>query len=847
MRSAVTGIAVLALIAGVATGAAQSASASATAAGDPVTVGTPAPTATPTATPTPSPATSARATTTTTTAPAPTPSVSPSAPAPTQKPDPIVADPSLATMNAAGNHSMGSTIRQYEGTSVAPNAGTRLDAPLVAGAPPGVPGLDVSGWQVLNAGNWATIRANGARFVYVKATEATDYTSSQFAEQYNDSYAAGLAHGAYHFATPNTSSGAVQANWFMAHGGAGTNDGRTMPPLLDIEYNPYGATCYGLSQAAMVAWIHDFVNTIHTRIGRWAAIYSTTNWWTSCTGNSNQFAADPLFIARYPNSISDGAGTLPAGWSNYTIWQYADAGTFPGDQDIFNGSDSAMTAFSLGSSIVRTVADSTVYLISGGNKYPIPSAAVLAALSPLGKVAYVAQAFLDSMATQQMVTRILRAPSGAMYFVDSGLKLQFQSCTQVADYGGRCDPSGYAQVSDGQIAAYVTGPAVGPIINTVSGVQYYVSGGLRREVLDAASLAAAAVPTSPANRLSNDAVSYLPFGAPIVRDSVYVAQTGTSSYYLLAEGLKYAVDPSAVALAGSSTRQAGSLQAGSLAKIPSSTAPFAGIMQVSGDPTISVLGTGGAYTWAQGVGGASLDPVTVSKTLADSYAAKGAIQPGSAIKSASGSTVYLTMPTEVLPVGAWESLIALAGGKTPTIVTIPQKVIAGLKFGPVALTAGALVRTPQNATVYLVNGVTNKVAFSDLTYPYEAGITKLTYTTQARLDAYPTAPTRLVFGIHCGSQSYVSAAGSVHAIGASLLPDYPIAFVPLDTFTCALLHKGVAATAFIRTPNGSIYYLDAGKKRPIGSFARYQQLSGGAGYLNVTQKFANLIPTGPKA
>ena len=302
-----------------------------------------------------------------------------------------------------------------------------------------------------------------------------------------------------------------------------------------------------------------------------------------------------------------------------------------------------------------------------------------------------------------------------------------------------------------------------------------------------------------------------------------------------------------MALAGSSTRRVGSLQAGSLAKIPSSTAPFNGVMQVSGNPAISVLGTGGLYTWAQGVGGASLDPVTVSQAFVDSYTAKGAIQPGTAIKSASGATVYLTMPTEVLPVGAWDSLIALSGGKTPTIVTVPQTLIASLRFGPVALTAGTLVRTPQNATVFLVNGVTNKVAFSDMLFAYEAGITKVTYTTQARLDAYPTAPTRLVFGITCGSQRYMSAGGSVHAIGASLVPDYPITFVPLDTFTCALLHKGTAATAFIRTPNGSIYYLDAGKKRPITSFARYQQLSGGKSYLNVAQKLANLIPTGAKA
>lgn len=66
-----------------------------------------------------------------------------------------------------------------------------------------------------------------------------------------------------------------------------------------------------------------------------SVIYTTTDWWTTCTGNTNIFAStNPLFIARYSSSI----GTLPSGWSFTTFWQFADSGTFPGDQDVFNGS-----------------------------------------------------------------------------------------------------------------------------------------------------------------------------------------------------------------------------------------------------------------------------------------------------------------------------------------------------------------------------------------------------------------------------------------------------------------------------------------------------------------------------
>ena len=41
----------------------------------------------------------------------------------------------------------------------------------------------------------------------------------------------------------------------------------------------------------------------------------------------------PLWVARYSTSV----GTLPYAWSYYTFWQFADSGTFPGDQNTFNG------------------------------------------------------------------------------------------------------------------------------------------------------------------------------------------------------------------------------------------------------------------------------------------------------------------------------------------------------------------------------------------------------------------------------------------------------------------------------------------------------------------------------
>jgi GH25 family lysozyme M1 (1,4-beta-N-acetylmuramidase) len=232
------------------------------------------------------------------------------------------------------DHQMGSQIRLHE------NVGsTVVMTPDVTQTP----GLDVSGYQ----GNvdWSSVAANGAKFAYVKATEGTDYINPYFAQQYDGSYDAGLIRGSYHFAHPDESTGAAQADYFIAHGGGWSGDGRTLPGALDIEWNPSGDACYGLSTSAMVSWVLSFSNEYHAKEGVWPVIYTATSWWSECTGNLGDFSStNPLWLANYNGS----AGTMPYAWGFQTFWQFADSGTFPGDQDYFNGALSGLQAIANG-------------------------------------------------------------------------------------------------------------------------------------------------------------------------------------------------------------------------------------------------------------------------------------------------------------------------------------------------------------------------------------------------------------------------------------------------------------------------------------------------------------------
>jgi GH25 family lysozyme M1 (1,4-beta-N-acetylmuramidase) len=204
-------------------------------------------------------------------------------------------------------------------------------------------GVDVSGYQ----GNvaWSTLWSSGVRWAYTKASEGTYYTNPYFAQQYNGSYGVGMIRGAYHFATPDTTTGATQAAYFVANGGGWSKDGKTLPGVLDIEWNPYGDACYGKSASAMVAWIADFLSAYRSRTGRDAVIYTATSWWSQCTGDYAGFAnTNPLWIARYASD----PGTLPSGWSFHTMWQYTSSGPTVGDHDRFNGALDRVVALANG-------------------------------------------------------------------------------------------------------------------------------------------------------------------------------------------------------------------------------------------------------------------------------------------------------------------------------------------------------------------------------------------------------------------------------------------------------------------------------------------------------------------
>jgi lysozyme len=214
--------------------------------------------------------------------------------------------------------------------------GGRLSADATAANWP--QGVDVSSSQHSNGAriNWPQVGNDGYSFALIKASEGNYYVNPYFAGDYSTSKSSGLYPAGYHFAIPSASDGTSQADFFLNTASASGQRG-TLPPALDLEWNPYdsSAPCYGLGSEEMVNWIADFRNEVQRRAHRLPAIYTSASWWNQCTGGERSFSNEPLWVAAYDVSEP----VLPAGWSNWALWQFTSTGSVPGiegDVDVSN-------------------------------------------------------------------------------------------------------------------------------------------------------------------------------------------------------------------------------------------------------------------------------------------------------------------------------------------------------------------------------------------------------------------------------------------------------------------------------------------------------------------------------
>lgn len=184
-------------------------------------------------------------------------------------------------------------------------------------------GPDVSSYQHPGGAaiDWSEVARDGARFVFIKATQGTGYVNPYFTADWSGAQAAGLVRGAYAFADPALpmSTAAAQAETLVRVVGT-TRALGVLPPVLDLEQSG------GLSPGQLVQWTRTWLATVASLTGRVPIIYTGAWFWDPALGGNSSFGAYPLWESGY----SANPPAVPAGWSQWTFWQHTDDASYPG-------------------------------------------------------------------------------------------------------------------------------------------------------------------------------------------------------------------------------------------------------------------------------------------------------------------------------------------------------------------------------------------------------------------------------------------------------------------------------------------------------------------------------------
>jgi GH25 family lysozyme M1 (1,4-beta-N-acetylmuramidase) len=266
----------------------------------------------------------------------------------------VVRTGSVSRFNVGAAHSPAIEQLLASHAAAAPRADAARPAGLAAAAST-VQGIDVSSGNHPDGAaiNWDDIATDGYKFAFIKVSEGSYYANPYYASDAAGAQAAGMLVAPYEFGIPNYSGATLQADYALDHANY-SPDGQMLAPILDIENDPYagsdgtpsGSICYGLTQPQMVSWIGAFTAEVHRRTGKFPAIYTSAQWWDTCTGDSAAFGSDPLWLVAWGSS----APTPPAAWTNWTYWQYTSTATALGISGQFDASYLSSTALELAAS-----------------------------------------------------------------------------------------------------------------------------------------------------------------------------------------------------------------------------------------------------------------------------------------------------------------------------------------------------------------------------------------------------------------------------------------------------------------------------------------------------------------
>lgn len=169
-------------------------------------------------------------------------------------------------------------------------------------------GIDVSKHQGYI--DWAQLKNNTKiKFVYIKATEGTDYVDPRYKENIRNARKHGFKVGSYHYLTTKSSATTQFHNFIRT----ANREEQDLLPVIDVE------VIGRWSSQQLRDSLKVFADLVEDYYGCKPLIYTSEKFFTKHLGRA--FADYPLFIAKYSNA-------QPNIGYKWILWQFSDYGLF---------------------------------------------------------------------------------------------------------------------------------------------------------------------------------------------------------------------------------------------------------------------------------------------------------------------------------------------------------------------------------------------------------------------------------------------------------------------------------------------------------------------------------------
>ena len=511
----------------------------------------------------------------------------------------------------------------------------------------------------------------------------------------------------------------------------------------------------------------------------------------------------------------------------------------------------------VGGGFLLKSATSGTYLIVDNNKYLISDPETVKALSPLGPLGTISADYLNTFNDAGPMTRVVKAITGQLYYVDAGKKYTFSSCDQVASFGLDCTKAIVLTAS--QLAAL---PAGGPVTAYVAGDNgdtYIVQNGLKRQILDQESLAAAGIAVPALSNLKISGLGHLGWGKPIIRNGAMFTNVTNGNLGLYAND-SYSEVSKATAAELDFTKwfipSVGKMTTPGLSQVASIS-----VLQTivsSSNSTHYLITADGKRKIENGT-----DLIKNAQVVADPIlnqipnSSASALKTPFFAKSSTENPIYLVRNLQKRAVLTGADRAKFAPAMTdPLIQVLSPSAMAMIAAGQPAFAPGTYLKASDSSVNYLIDGYDRALIVPSAEKAAQLGLlAKPRVVKPSDFKGYNKKVAIETSKVLCQDQLFMAVGGKLSGISVADAAHYPGTVLSLDALTCATLKKNLAADdrlnqigRFIRTPDRQLWLVQRGKKRLIANAAAYQLLVGDrVPLVAVDAYFGSLIPVGAKA